>query len=66
MAMDEPKIDRDQVRQILAALLEVMRSQSGYGRVEVRIDKGRIMFVTRCFDDRCLPGRLRDETFGSD
>ena len=59
--MDEPKIDRDQLSQILAALLEVMRSESGYGRVEVRIDKGRIMFVTRCFDDRCLPRRLRND-----
>ena len=65
--MDEqPKLDPDQVRQILAALLEVMRSKSGYGRVEVRIDKGRAMFISRTFDDRCLPGRLRDETFGSD
>lgn len=66
MSEDGSKLDPDQVRQILAALLEVMRSKSGYGRVEIRIDKGRVMFVTRCFDDRCLPGRLRDETFGSD
>lgn len=56
--MDEPKIDRDQLGQIIKAILEVMRSESGYGRVEVRIDKGRAMFVSRTFDDRLLPRRF--------
>ena len=64
--MDDVKLDPDQLAQIAKAILSVMRHGSGYGRVEVRIDKGRVMFVTRCFDDRCLPRRLRDETFGSD
>lgn len=58
---DDVKIDPDQARQILAAVVDVMRYKSGYGRVEVRIDKGRVMFVTRCFDDRCLPRRLKDD-----
>ena len=58
---EDVKLDPDQMRQILAALLEVMRSPSGYGRVEIRIDKGRPMFITKSFDDRLLPRRLRHD-----
>ena len=61
---DEPKIDQDQLSQIIKALYEVMRSESGYGRIEIRVDKGRPMFITKSFDDRLLPRRLKDETYG--
>lgn len=55
------KLDPDQLRQILAALYEVMRSDSGYGEVQIHINKGRPMFITRCFNDRLLPRRLRHD-----
>lgn len=56
------KLDPDQVRQIVKAIYEVARHGSGYGRVEIRIDKGRALFITRCFDDRLLPGEMKDAT----
>ena len=57
----DPEIDLDQLDQIIAALLDVMRHPSGYGEVRIRIGKGRLMFISRVFDDRLLPRRLRHD-----
>ena len=54
-------LDADQMRQLVKALYEVMRSESGYGYVTIRIDKGRPMFISRVFEDRLLPRRLKPD-----
>ena len=61
---DTITIDLDQMRQIIAAVYEVMRCPSGYGEVTIRIDKGRPMFISRVFEDRLLPRRLKPDDAG--